>query len=195
MSAYVYTITSPDGSEVYVGSTTQQPHIRWGKHRCDYQATVDGKRKGMCSSFGLFERYGYYACIFRVVEETTVEERMARERHWIDTVATLNIERPTLNDDDAKQKRRESSRRYAENHPDKVKERSRKYAEEHKEQKATYFKAYYEATKQTRKEKFREWYATVGKEEVICECGQSYTVANKSRHLRSKHHTDYLTSK
>lgn len=194
MSAYVYTITSPDGSEVYVGSTTQQPHIRWGKHRYEYQATVDGKKKAYCSSFGLFERHGYYACIFKVVEETTVEERMARERHWIDMVATVNIEHPTLNAEDKKQKARESAKRCYAKNPVKFVERSRKYAEEHKEDKEAYNKAYYATNKERRAAEFKEWYATVGKEVVECECGKPYTRGNKSRHLKSPEHTKYLSS-
>ena len=201
MTAYIYKITSPDEKEIYVGSTTCHPHIRWGKHRCSYERVRNGKSRkdeSSCSAFRLFERYGYDNCLFSIIEETTTNERFVRERYWIDTVGTLNIEHPSLGEEDDKQKKKEASKRYAQRHPDKIRERSRKYAEEHKEEKKARFKAWYDEKKQT--EEYQQKQAEKMKAllvEVECPCGDKVTKTNLLRHQKTARHQkrmDNLTS-
>lgn len=279
MSAIIYKITSPDGSECYVGSTIQKLAQRKTHHKSDFACIVKGTKTKRCRSYGLFERHGFAKCIFSVVEQTTPDERLVRERHWIEAIGTLGQNRPVITEDEKKELKHESYLRTKANHPEVLKERSKassikrkpitsavvqcecgqtytaghekrhketdahliatgqkeapvkeekeptpeeveakkqkarevmkrcydkdpakfverskKYAEEHKEDKEAYNKTYYANNKQTRKEKFKEWYETVGKKVVVCECGESYTVANKSRHIKSLEHTNYLSS-
>lgn len=284
MSAIIYKITSPDGSKVYVGSTTQSVAQRKAKHKSDYACIKKGTKAKRCRSYNLFEEFGFENCLFETIEtlhEATKEQKLLRERHWIEAIGTLGQNRPVVNEEEKKELKAQYHRRlkaekpevfkqrakahyeatkeerkevhqcecggqwtghhknrhllsrqhklftgelqpeekkekpepteeelaekrrkncevtkrcYAKD-PEKHRQKAREYAEKiGPEERARRYKEWYDKNKEEKATKYKEWYDTVGKEEVVCECGQSYTVANKSRHIRSKHHTDYLSS-
>jgi hypothetical protein len=282
MSAIIYKITSPDGSKVYVGSTTQRLCNRKAHHHGDYKKHNLGQ-SGRCRSYDLFDEFGFENCLFEAIEtlnEATKEQKLLRERHWVEAIGTLGQNRPivfveekkentkewlkkdkearpevykargkanyiklkpvksavvqcecgetytaghekrhketpshliatgqmeppvkdvrVLTEEELVEKRRKNcevtKRCYAKD-PEKHRQRAREYSEKiGPEEKARRFKEWYDKNKEEKATKYKEWYNTVGKTEAVCECGETYTPANKSRHIRSKHHTDYLSS-
>jgi hypothetical protein len=164
MNAIIYTITSPDGSEVYVGSSTQlYLSNRKAHHRSDYKRHNLGQA-GRCKSYDLFDRHGFENCRWEVIEilnESTKEQKLLRERHWIEAIGTLGQNRPVINEEEKKQLKHESYKRLYAEKPEVFKAQS---------------KAYYEATQEERKEVHQ------------CECGGQWTGVHKNRHLLSRQH-------
>ena len=142
MSAIIYKITSPDGSECYVGSTVKAYlSTRKADHHYHWKQVVKGTKTKRCRSYDLFERYGFEACLFSVVEQTTPDERLLRERHWIEAIGTLGQNRPIITDEEKKELKHESYLRTKAERPEVLKERQ---------------KADYEKNKEKLKEKLKE---------------------------------------
>lgn len=161
MSALIYKITSPDGSECYVGSTTAKYLChRKAQHHTDYKRWKDGK-KAKVSSCDLFERYGFANCLFSIVEQTTPEERLTRERYWIEAISTLGQNRPVISEEEKKELKHESYLRTRAERPEVLKERAKIYYEKVKEEQA---------------------------KPIQCECGQIYTILHKKRHEATVKH-------
>lgn len=81
MKAFIYKISSPDHLKNYIGSTIQNPHIRWAGHRYDY------KRGHKCTINIIFEEYGTENLIYEIIEEIEYNNRsdyVSRERFHIE---------------------------------------------------------------------------------------------------------------
>ena len=76
--------------------------------------------------------------------------------------------------------------RYYENY-DKIRERTKIYYEKNKEYFAEKSKTYYRENIELVKEK--------QKIPLTCECGSVFTTTNKSQHLKSKKHQEFINSK
>lgn len=91
----IYKIEAINGEDgdVYIGSTTKQYlSQRMTAHRYDYKRYLDGKRENV-TSFKLFEKYGVDNCIIILLESVNAnskDELLAREAHYIKSVACVN---------------------------------------------------------------------------------------------------------
>ena len=160
------------------------------------------------------ELYEEYPC-------ENVEQLRKREGEVIrETKAILNskIEGRTDKEwrEDNKEYKREMDKKYYENNKEKYREQGKQYREEHKEYIKEWKKHHYEANKEQILEKQREYhnlnkearnaksreYGKEHKEEIKamknkkcqCECGITLSHANRSRHLKSKYHQDFLNN-
>jgi hypothetical protein len=70
MQAHIYRIENNQTDEVYIGSTTLPPNIRWAKHKSDFKLN-----NGLCSSSALFKKYGVDNCTMVVEEEIVADTR------------------------------------------------------------------------------------------------------------------------
>jgi hypothetical protein len=112
--AIIYKITSPDESEIYVGSTTKKYlSLRKANHKYTYAH----QRKSNCASFKLFDKYGFDKCIFKEIERCPKEEQYQRERYWYENLEVVNYKRPFRTPEEKKiykrewaKKKRESSK-------------------------------------------------------------------------------------
>ena len=164
MNAIIYKIASPDGSKVYIGSSTQlYLSSRKAHHHGDYKKHNLGQA-GRCKSYNLFDEFGFENCRWEVIEilnEATKEQKLLRERHWVESIGTLGQNRPVINEEEKKELKHESYQRLKAERPD-------------------VYKAQYKAKYEKNKEKLSEQHT--------CECGSHYTILHKNRHLLSRHH-------
>lgn len=112
MQAYIYRIENKLTDEVYIGSTTMTPGIRWAKHK-----SVFNRNRGSCSATILFEKYGIENCTMVVEEEIVVDTReqvRQREREAMEWYGTrcVNKYRAFITRDERKQLLLANSRRF-----------------------------------------------------------------------------------
>lgn len=139
--AIIYSITSTKGDKVYIGSTVQPLYKRKSVH----------KQMLTCSSKELFDEYGFENCVFTVLEECEVDQKLIREKHYITiTPNTVNKVMPHRTPDEKVALRKE---RYRENW-DKCKE----YREANKERLHMYDKEYQAKNRERELQRKRDWY-------------------------------------
>jgi len=157
----IYRITTPDGLKHYVGSTGKKYLcMRKSDHKFKWkQWKLQIGRK--CTSYELFDEYGFDTCEFVEIEKVEKEQQLVRERHWIETYKGINRIRPTITIEEQKQFKSDWFQMYK---------------TERKEE--------YVARNHTSYLKQKEKMSTV----VQCECGKTYTANHKNRHLATVAH-------
>ena len=163
----IYKLWSPQGDEIYIGSTTQPLYKRLSHH----------KGHTDCSSKYLFKNYDVvkiellerFPCDNR--EELTKKEGEYIRGH--DTCLNRCIAGRTQKEyyQDNKEDVKEYKKEYRENNKEYIKECDKKHA-----------KKYRENNKEKIKEKFN------------CECGGTYRRRDKLKHFRTKKHIDFMNS-
>jgi hypothetical protein len=123
-------INAPDDEKVYIGSTTKQYlSQRMDKHRSDYRNWKDGNEKySKITSFDLFDKYGIENCVIVLIElvnANSKDELLAREKHFIKTMNSINKLLPKMD----KEEKYEQRHKYYESN----KERIKMYQEKNKE--------------------------------------------------------------
>jgi len=148
--ATIYSITSMKGNKVYIGSTTMSLLKRKYAHK--------SKSNG-CHSNILFDEYGFENCIFMVLEECPLEERLVRERfHVENTPNVVNQYIPYRTDEERKQITQQRNSDYGQANKERIKlqraeyrrenaevikQRKLKYAQENKDKVNEYARNYY----------------------------------------------------
>ncbi len=163
----IYKIEDVAGNMCYIGSTTKDfLSKRMVEHRVAYKRWIHGKQRNI-TAFTIFETYGLENCRIVLVELCpcdSKDELLKREAYFIRTLECVNKVVP-----------------------DRTKaEYAKKHYEEHKEEKHAYDKQYLKKNKEIMYAKK----AAV----VECECGKRFTHGSKSRHMRLKHHLDYMAN-
>lgn len=124
MSVSIYKISSTAGEKVYIGSTSKTLEERWCQHP-----------KG-CTSRVLFDEYGRETLSIHLLEEVKEDERVIRERWWIEnTENVVNRMTPGRTSE-------EYHEEYNEKHRDQINARQRQYHEEHRDQIKAYQREY-----------------------------------------------------
>lgn len=80
MRGFIYSIKSSSGTETYIGSTKQAPHVRFAGHRYDAKR---GKSTGIKP---LIDKYGVDTLVYEVIEEVdcnNINELRQIEDKWI----------------------------------------------------------------------------------------------------------------
>lgn len=213
-TGFVYKIVSSIGDKIYIGSTVQGLNRRFWYHKY-YFKNNDNKYR----SFKLFEEYGLDTCSINMIESIEFKERhelFVRERYWIDnTDNCVNKLKPVYSEEEKleskqktkerqskwfqenknkenfKQKCRENSKRYADNNLDKVRERSRVYGQLHKEERSEKHKEWYANNKDKRSKDHKEW-REKNSQVIECNCGGTYKLCDKSKHMATKRHNHEL---
>jgi hypothetical protein len=117
------------------------------------------------------------------------EERLRKERG-----STLNSYKAYT----SKEEHKEYYEKYREEHKEEHKEYYKKYREEHKEYFKTKDEKYYEEHKEELTQKQKEHYEKNKEkinETIKCECGANHSRQNKSRHLKTPKHFNFVQSK
>jgi hypothetical protein len=147
----IYSHINPD--KCYVGSTCVKLCERIRGHRYDFNS----KKKGLITSFLLFEEFGVENCVIELIENypcKSKEELNAREGYWIKTLNCVNkvimgiTKKETYEKWIEKINKRKINIIKDENQNDIIleikkqnkKEQDKKYREEHKEDLKEYFK-------------------------------------------------------
>jgi hypothetical protein len=128
---------------------------------------------------------------------TTYEEKQIQKHNWYEEKKDYILEKSKQHYEENKEHKIEYQTQYAQEHKDEISEYQKQYREKNKEKLAEQKKIYRETNKETARIKQKEW-KEMNKEKlkaqknkvIECECGQTYTFNNKSRHLRTKIHLE-----
>jgi hypothetical protein len=121
-------------------------------------------------------------------------EAHARERYWYENMnAKLNTQVPNRTRDEWRDEHKEDVKEYA-------KEYNAKYYDEHKKEMKEEMKEYYIQNKDRIKDRKKEYYIqnkekikmNIKQEIIICACGKTYTLTNKTRHEKSLKHREHI---
>ena len=137
----IYIISSSQTNQVYIGSTKRTLGHRFSQHKSN-------TKNNKCRSKVLLNEFS--DCKIDLIEYTTKEDRLQRERYWVEYYSVRAVNRQ-------------------------IPGRTRK----------EYKKEWY----QQHAEQWKEY----GAVRINCECGFSYRRDNKTQHLRSKTHKDFIT--
>jgi len=177
----IYKIYSEKGPKVYVGSTSVLLCNRKSVHIYDYKNKITRR----CSSYILFDEYGIENCIFEILEECKKEEKLSKERYWIDISENcVNKNRPVITKEEKDQYNKEYRLIKQKECPETNRAYTKKYLIKLKETNPEL----YEERRIINNEKRNE----VRKELIICECGIEIKTGSKFKHLKSKKHLELL---
>jgi hypothetical protein len=174
----IYKLWSPQGNEIYIGSTTQPLYKRLNHHKSYLKYT----------SKYLFENYDVVK--IELIEEYPCNNKMElvkKEGEHIRNNTCLNKVIPDRTrkeyNEDNKEYIKEVNKQYYQNNKEHIQEQKKEYRENNKEDIKKYMKKYVEKNK----EKLQEYRY----EKIICDCGGKYIYQNKARHLKTKSHIDF----
>jgi hypothetical protein len=171
----IYKMWSPQGDEIYIGSTTQPLYARLHQH----------KIKSVCSSKILFEKYNDVRIeLIELYSCDNKEQLTKKEGEYIRKLDCVNRFIPGR-----------TNKEWRENNKEKIKEKNKEYYEDNKEHYKEYSKEYYENNKEKIKEyskEYRENNKDKISKKIICECGRTFTNSNKSHHERTKFHQEAI---
>jgi hypothetical protein len=189
-NAKIYKLWSPEGDEIYIGSTTQKLCDRKAKHNDNY------KRNLNCSSKILFDKYNDVKIeLLECCPCDNKEELAKKEGEYIRNNNCVNkfiagrtkreyrednIERFKKYEKDYREDNKEKIKEWRENNKEKINECSKEWKENNKEKIKEYNKEYYENNKDKVNKK------------ITCECGRTITLVNKTKHERTKVHQDAI---
>jgi hypothetical protein len=179
----IYKVWSPQGNEIYIGSTIQPLYARLSAH----------KTKGNCNSKILFEKYDDVRIeLIECVPCDNKEELTRKEGEYIRNLDCVNRKI-------AGRTQKESNKEWCENNKEKIKEYKKEYYKEYyekiKEQKKEYrennkekINEYHKEYRENNKEKIKEYH----EKKITCECGRTFRIDSKVRHERSKVHQAFI---
>jgi len=160
--ATIYKIWSEKGDKIYIGSTTTSLRARLVRHQAP---------TSVCRSKVLFEEYGKDSCVIEKLEDVKMEDRVYKERYWIEFYGDQVVNKMIPGRTDAELYQEQKEERIA-------KSRTRYY--DKREEILEYWKGYRDTHKDTLLPKKR----TI----INCTCGLTTTKTNYARHLKSKAH-------
>ena len=163
----IYKLWSPEGDDIYIGSTTNSLCRRKASHKCDKKS----------NSSLLFKKYNDVRIeLLECFPCNNKEELTKKEGEYIRNNECINRCIAGRNAKEYYEDNKETFREYYEKNKEKIKEYREKNQEKIKEQR----KEYYEKTKERHSIR------------VICECGMNVNKYNIPRHSRSIRHNSIL---
>jgi hypothetical protein len=180
----IYKIIDDTTGKKYIGSTTQKLSQRLAKHVNNYKNHTNGGSTKYISAFDVLENDNYCIILIENVNCDTKEELLKRERYYIETETSVNRSVPlrTLKEyrDDKREELKEKNKIYKKNNKDKIKA----YNEKNKEHIAEQLKQY--------RLKNKDDIDKRNKTLITCSCGSVIQKMERSRHLKSKKHVNFV---
>ena len=193
--AKIYKIVDNTNQNVYIGSTCKTLKQRLSGHVSDYKRFIKGKYRNI-TSFEIINNGDYDIILIEAFPCDYKDELLARERYWVNKIKCINKNKPGIYNDLGKV---EYDKHYHNEHKDQIKEYKKQYYAEKQDQIKEYRKQYY-AEKQDQlnekqklynkehKAQIKQWQTT----KCDCLCGGTYTLVNKSHHMKSEKHRKYI---
>jgi len=208
-SSKVYKIWSHQGDKIYVGSTTKELLCqRMIAHRNSYNSWKT-TNKNMVTVYSIFDEYGLDNCFIELLEarECKSKDELAQlEGRYIRELVCVNrkIEGRSYKQyyEENKDQLLENNKKYRQDNKEQISKQKKQYQEHNKETISEKKKEYYEEHKATISE-YQKLYHEVNKEKLSeyrkqknsCECGGMYVYSNKSQHLKSIKHCQFVEAK
>jgi predicted GIY-YIG superfamily endonuclease len=185
----IYKIYCKDASnsDVYVGHTTNfksRQAVHKAKSNMDkgYNVRIYSIIKGN----GGFKNYDMeviekYPCANKI-------EAIQREQYWYEILnPSLNQLLPYISAEDIKAKRTEYNKQYFKDHQDYFSNYHKEYYSKYPEKKIAIARKYYLKNRDKISQKNKE-------ERLVCECGVDIRRADKTKHIKSKYHINFLSN-
>jgi hypothetical protein len=161
-----------DTGDVYIGSTTKVYLCqRMDGHRSHYKQWKNDKYHYV-TVYGIFEKYGIENCcivLLELVNASNIDELMARERHWIQSMPCVNKIIPG----------RTNAEYYVVNHEQILANKTQYYVVNHEQ--VLVYQAQYRADN-------RKIIRDKKAENIQCECGCIVNRSHLLRHRKSQKH-------
>ena len=121
-----------DDSVIYIGSTTNKYlSTRMALHRNKYKAWKENKA-GKLMIFDIFDEFGVDTCIIELLENVENIDKsnlLYKERHYIESLNTVNKNRPIISETERKEAVNNNSKEYRKNNEEKIKIYQKNYRE------------------------------------------------------------------
>ena len=193
----IYKILNTIDDSCYVGSTIQPLSKRMAWHRDAFVNPKVNHRQ----LYQKMSEYGIDNFYIELIEECpseNVEQLRKREGELIRQFGTLNkkiegrskSEYGKVYDATHREQRTERSKRFRERHHEAILERRRELRLVNGDKIREQDKIYYNQNKDKIYERTKEWKAT----KFDCPCGGSYNNSNKSTHMKTNRHQQYLNN-
>jgi hypothetical protein len=182
---------SPEGDDIYIGSSTQPLYKRFYGHKC----------KRNCSSKILFEKYNDIRIeLLECCPCDNKEELNKKEGEYIRKLNCVNkcVAGRTQKEyyENNKEYYNEKNKEYKENNKEKINEKNKEYRENNKAKIIEYMKEYNKNNKLQKQKYYQENKEKINErviQRITCECGRTITLLHKARHERSKFHQDAIS--
>ena len=174
----IYKLWSPEGDEIYIGSTTENLARRKAKHKTQNN-----------TSQILFEKYTDVR--IELLEECPCDNReqlLKKEGEYIRHNNCVNKLIPCRTRKEYREDNKDKAKAYREEHKEKILEQGKEHYQNNKERIKENQKEYYENNKEKKYQKVKERNSI----EFVCECGRTITQGCKAKHLKSKIHNDLM---
>lgn len=181
----IYKIVDNTNNNVYIGSTCKSLKRRLSGHVGDYKKFIKGNRENT-TSFDIIKNDDYdiilidnYSCDYK-------DELLARERYWCKKIKCVNKNKPGLFNELGQV---EYKKQYYVEHRDHLKEKVKQYYNDHEQ----YYVEHRENINKYHKQYYNEHKDRLN-EKQYCVCGGSYNLTNKSKHMKTSKHIEYVKS-
>ena len=175
----IYKIVDNTNDNVYIGSTCNSLKTRLSKHKNSYKRFLNGLFHNI-KSFDILKNNDYKIELLEKCDIKTKDELLARERFFIENNECLNKIIPGR-----------SRKEYKIANKNKIDDYHKDYYNDNKEKLIKSQKEYYNDNK----EKAKDYYIRNKEkleEKFVCQCGGKYTHTNKSIHIRTIKHLNFL---
>lgn len=200
----IYKLVDNTTDEVYIGSTTQPLYKRKGGHEGQYKYYLKGKTNYV-TSFKIVKNGDYRIVLIENYPCLDKSQLHEKERHWIQSIECVNKVIPNRTDkeyrEENKGKIKEYKKQYYENNKESIKQNVAHFRNNNKEVIKQRNKQFREANKESIKQsnaQYREANKDTMKAKRAlnykCECSAVITHGEKSRHMKSIKHQNYLKS-
>ncbi|DBA01514.1 TPA: hypothetical protein N0F65_004864 [Lagenidium giganteum] len=166
----IYKIVHNQSNVCYVGSTFNNLRDRWHHHKADFNQYLKGKHSELAI-------YPYFKEQYEVVDR---QHFAVNEQLWIDKLKSIN-KQPTFRIKKLTQKH------YRELNKKSISQYKKQYRKANKQHINEYKKDYYQLNKESFNEKRKS-------EHFECDCGFKIRKSDKSQHIKTKTHQEYLQS-
>ncbi|MCR9134340.1 MAG: hypothetical protein NXI08_17360 [bacterium] len=200
----IYCIRNTITDDVYIGSSCQPLSKRMAEHR----QNINQANTRHYKLYMKMRELGQQAFYIELIEEVkcdNIEQLRKREGELIREMATLNarIECRSVKEwrQDNKETLKDKIKQYREQNTDKIKERKQIYYENNKDRLKEKRINYYNDNKEKGRELNNQSYQRNKEKQLSrqaepfeCECGSIIKKGQKSRHLKSKKHQDFINN-
>ena len=171
----IYAIRSHQTDKIYIGSTSQALSTRFGTHRRFFSSWKNGSRH-YTTSYEILENDD---CYIELLENYPCNDKNELRRREGELIRAMNC----INKNIAGRTQKE----YYNDNREEIIACQIEYYNDNKQKRKDYQKQYYN----NNKEKIKN----LSKEKHACECGGKYTTCNKTQHLNTKKHVEFMRNK
>ena len=187
---------------VYYGSS-EMPTLedRLKIHIYNFEKWKKNNDNGYCSSYRVLELGNYKPTLLKIVFFTIKWELWEQERKLIENNECVNIQVPNRTPAEYREANKEFYKEYHAEYREANREQLKQNEKEYYQANKEYFKDYYQQNKDKileqnaeyrvkNKDKIKEKY----NKKFVCDCSGKYTYQNKTRHIKSPKHQNWVKS-